>query len=219
MSTSENGYIVRLDESLVAGGDFADTGILRSAVSNLNHAADQVAQARVHWTGEEQDTDQYFTWDTYEYPDSPTLVSGTWYPLWVGGPFDLNVREDGTSYAVRVSIRAHSNHASNSANFAIGIVPQGDGDTELLVSGAPNFYKAWTITGTTFSWVDASQTVYLDEAQVARATRGVSTVDSVGGVELEVPWLRCMCWVWGQYTSSAEARLGGVYAAEFLTPS
>jgi len=209
MPSSELGHYVRFDEANVDSQEYCDTGISRRAIGNLDHLADQYAQQRVNWVSHSS---------LYLTQDAASITDDVYYPMWTSTPFDLHVREDLESYRCFVRLRVQSDDAVQSAVFRAILAPEGDAEADLFTAGV-NVFTTATITSATFAWVSGGSLIYLDRDHVRRATRTVSTVDSVGGTPVTATWLRARLHVWGARSNSqAEPRLGGVHLREYYHP-
>lgn len=210
MATSELGHYVRFDESEFAHRSPVDTGMSRRAIGNLDHLADQKSRILVNWPGH---SSGYYGRDA-----SSGYASDEWNFLWRSNYFDLHVQPERDTYRVRCAVRISSNHATDQAQFRFGIIPAGNDERSEVLANSTNITTA-NVTATTYSWADGNELVYLNERQVAQATRRISTVDSIGGAEVSVPWLRVGFVVWGKTVSAlGEARVAGAFAMEYLNP-
>lgn len=216
MTTSSLGLYTRFDESLVDDENPVDTGLMYRAINNLNHLADQYAQHRVNWvipagkSGLEVD------------PSGEALTETNRVFLYRSLPFDMHVREDGTTYDLLVWLRTQSNHATHTATFDAVLSPAAPGtaysDGERAAAGVN--VGTTTATSTTAAWSQVSPAALtLDQRMVARSTDRASTVDTVGGPERGVDWLRVELWVYcGVSDVLATPELSGVRAVEYLSP-
>lgn len=201
MATSEKGHYVRFDEALIDAQDFVDTGIARRALSNLDHLADQYAQTLCRWVS--YDLDQALTPTGAFHDDAPDVIDAdTWYRLWTSPAFDLPIRKSlHETYRCRLQMRTGVGGAPESTGttrFLASLAPLGMTPVEHVSPGA-NVADA-TLTGLpspNHDWRAASSLIYLDDAQMRRASRAVSAIDAVGGVAVSATWLRVQLVVYG----------------------
>lgn len=209
MATSELGYYVRHTESALDALDPCDTGMLRRALGNLNHIADQYAQRRIGWV--------------IPVGGSPFVTvsgeptAGKYYRLYTSTPFDLHVAADGASYPCRVRLRIKSGHANIKATFRACLSPVGRGATEVNVADVN--VAEMDVTGTAYAWTRAENLIWLDALRVREARTTVSTIDSIGGAPVGALWLRAELSVWvSVQDTELIAGLGGVELDEYVPP-
>lgn len=214
MASSELGHYVRFGESLMNADEGVDTGMMRRAVGNTNHVADQYAQTRCRWTLGSHQTPLGWPVDV----GSPAV--DTYYPIWSGVPLDHHVRlSKGAleTYRMRVRLRIDSNSGTDQAVFRAVLAFPGQAVAEREING-PNVAQ-FAVTSTTTAWVDGASLIYLDEYRVRAFRALASTLNSVGGGNVSAPWLRLQLTVFGKTISGGGApRLHGVELTEYVHP-
>jgi hypothetical protein len=226
VASSELGHYVRFDEALVEGASSAndplDTAIARAVTNNLDHLADQYGQVLINWVS--PSSGDYFG------IDEDTIEDERYYQLWRSAPFDMAVATflstatgelELQSYRCRCRMRLTSNHGSVSASFRAVLAPEGTltGEAALQTDTIPNATAAVAITSASAAWHNASSLIYLDAEGVRLATKRVTTVDSIGGTDVEPKWLRAQLTVYAKRTSSSAApRLSGVHLSQYYEP-
>ena len=209
MASSELGHYVRFGESLIGEDDFADAGMCRRALGNLDHLADQFAQVRVA---------SLFPSGDYASPYEASPSTGTFYEVWRSNSFDLHVKADGSSYPCRVRLRVTSNHASYAATFRAVLSWEGANHRAEALRNDDNVESVST-TSATVSWKQPAGLIYLDDDRVERAREDIAAIESVGGEERTGTRLRACLVVFGSIANAAaQARLHGALVHEFFEP-
>jgi hypothetical protein len=212
VGTSILGHYARFSEALIDTVEFADAGLCRRGLNNLNHLADQRGQTLVNWTGQNYYGTQYVT--TYEA--SP--VVDTYYEMWRSTTFDISVREDGESYRCRTRLLVTSNHATYAANVAAVLSWDGANDAAELARDLTNVTDV-TVQSASYAWTAEAapdNLVYLTADQVARARASAPVINAVGGAALSGVCLRARLVVYANIANvAASARLQGVQLVEF----
>ena len=209
MASSELGHYVRFNEALLGEDDFADAGMCRRAVGNLDHLADQLSQVRVA---------ALFPSGDYAAPYEASPVIATFYEVWRSNSFDLHVKGDGSSYRCRIRLRVTSAHASHAAAFRAALSWEGGPHLAEVLRNEENV-ESVAVTSASVSWQEPTSLVYLDPERVRQAREDLASIDSVGGEERTGTRLRACLVVFGSVANvAAQARLHGATVAEFYEP-
>lgn len=209
MATSELGHYVRFGEAQLAAGDFCDTGLLRRAIGNIDHLADQYAQPRVKWVGHSQTS----------YSPDVTIETFTYHEVWRSTRFDLHVQEDGSTYRCLARIRHGSNNATHGAQFKAVLAWPGASAPELAIDDINAVATVGYSASTTLGWTTFSTLIYLDAPRVGLASGRVSVIDSVGGRERSAVHVQAQLYVFGRVQNVlATPQIGGVELSEYLPP-
>lgn len=202
MATSTLGHYVRFGETAFNGLDPMDSGMSGRALGNLNHIADQYAQRRIAWVSHGS---------TLTFAE--TTDDDDWGLIWSSTPFDLHVRDDGTSYRCRLRMRASSDALMG---FRVALSAAGEGAAEVWTAETSNVASI-SVNGAA-AWYAASGLLYLDNSRVRRATQSVNTIDSIGGSAIAVRWLRAQLTVWAKSDGSSTPQLSGIELDEYYSP-
>lgn len=204
MATTTLQRYVRFGPATIDALDPCDAGMCGRALSNLNHLADQYAQARVNQLA-----------PAGEYLAASAKDPDVWGRVWTSTPFDIHVRADGSSYRARVRLRVSSASDTWTATFRAVLSPLSESASERDVAG-PNVGEV-SSTSSALAWEAPASLLYLDGPRVGRALREVATVDEVAGPVRTALWLRCNLAVWAKRNNvGATPRLSGVYLAEYM---
>jgi len=219
MSTSDDGVYTRFDESLLDDADFCDAGMLNRAIGNLNHLADQVSQNRVKWIlgagvgAYEVDSTLTPGTDSYFSDEGPINM------LWRSGPFDLHMRQSGETNRCRVRVHFESEDATHTATLRATLAPLGFAEIGIGDVTGVNTVQSDARAATTPTWFDMANLIYLDREWVRRARESVSSVDTIGGEDVLVTWMRVELVIASSISNaSAVAKLSGCELTEYLEP-
>jgi hypothetical protein len=193
MSTSEYSYRVLVDTAAVGDATHAlDARTSRIVLSNLNHLADEFAQARVSMSGTVSALSGkagYLTSRTPTAADTPYLV--------VSYTFPISVRALGQSYKLRVRVGGATANAAADATFRLVLSP-GPEAASLVLGASDASYTSAKTSSTTAAWLTGSSDgaanystmVEMSASQVAMCMTEFATTESLGGdaASVMVPW-------------------------------
>jgi hypothetical protein len=194
VATSEYEYRVLFDTNAVGDATAAlDARTARIILSNLNHLADEFAQARVAMSGTVaalSGKSGYLTSRTPVATNTPYLV--------VSYTFPLSIRAAGQSYKVRVRVGGATANAAAAATFRLVLSPGFDasaavsGPTDAsYTSGATSSTSAAWLTGASDGTNAYATMMELNSAQVDLCMAEFATSVSLGGdpASVNVPWV------------------------------
>lgn len=214
MSSSLYGGLVRSQDSLWSDYSPADTVFVRGLFNNACHLADQSAQVVCNW----RTTTNYVIRDRDAALNELGVYAST-YPIWASQPFCLRFREDGSSYRVRVRVRARLD-AAGSNRLRIALVGKNNpgsyvDDPRSLTYSMSSTTEAWL--SSPISGGDGNGNVYIPSAGEVLTDR--ATLDELSGSPTIVRWTPARIVVYavppGGGTTPIEIRLYGVHAAEY----
>lgn len=187
------------------------------AVNNLLHLADEYAQVRVAWIAPTEG-------EGYVTGRTASITADRWYPIASFGAFPIALRQDGSSYRLRVRLGGSSS-GGHAVKFRLVFAPQRDA-LDLVNTTAGDFiFETATTTSGTGAWLTGtSQGVEAWTTQVqippeyaATWMRETSTLSDIGGSAVGVQQCLVACSIFGSTANAASVpRLSGVYAAEFV---
>lgn len=163
-------------------------------LNNLNHYSDIFGQQRACWVKaagsavEEQNT-------------IPGASSVAWLPRLMTAPFPIAIREDGTSYRVRIHVGGEISSALYTATFAVVLAPTIvaqevlEGITtaptdSVWISNATASTTPVYLTGTSQGPSAYARMVTLTAQEVSQYTVATSTIKEIAGDASAVP--QCM---------------------------
>lgn len=148
-------------------------------------------------------------------PATPAV--GEYSEIFTFGPFRLTVGPDGVAYPIRVRIAGQKDAKAGTVSFRIVFGSAARVKTYFNSGGANMTDVTSAISGTTNAWRATDSTLLtLTAAQTAECLTTDSISDASGSYR-DVIAYKGVIGVFGQTTtSSAEAELGGLYAAEFV---
>jgi hypothetical protein len=208
MPSSERKHYLRFAHSRFAANEPFHAHA-RDLIGDVNHLADQFSQRRVAWVARE--AAHYF-----EPEGGASIAANTFYLLWRSLPFDIHVRENGESYALRTRLRGAISAGTGTASFRVVVAAEGHGRAYYGSLSNPNVSHRVT-SSTAHAWIEtASSVVHLDNAMVIQATRDAPSTDEIHGVPSVTTWLRATAEVWAATSSAASVpRLSGLQVDEF----
>lgn len=217
MSTSIHEGIVAVATTKFAGSnDPVGSAITRDVIlNNLCHYADEYGQVRVTWSG--QSVAGEFAVDYLEIDPELTTQIVTF------GPFPITLREDGSSYKMRVRIGGASS-AGHSVTFYAALVPYVESaafyaspPTDATWAGSTSSTSAAWLTGASLG-VNAYETmVGLSPSEATAALTPTATPRDLGGDRGSVVQALCVLNISATSTNVASSpRLYAVYAAEYV---
>lgn len=222
MATSEKGHYVRLDEALVEAQDFVDAGIHRRAISNLDHLADQYAQALIKWVA--PSTFPLGFQPFGEDPEPEELDHDVFHRIWTSWAFDLPVRKStGEAYRCRLRARIKAGPTAGTSDFAtfrFVLAPFGFSESELFTTGA-NVKEMSIFGGTAAQWqgTNDGSLIYLDASLTARARATVASLNTIGGNQIDAVWLRAQLVCFSMASAvTVYPELTGVDLSAYLHP-
>lgn len=197
------------------GADFSDyapvdTFVARDfLMNNAAHMADQAGQVRVNWM-----VDDGSSGITVINVGSVGLSP---YGRAIAfGPFPISIRDDGSSYRMRVRVRGYYNGGAGTGYYrlVLGGWSRSFADANLAdVTALPNV-KDLSVSSGTDGWItDASPVIYMNASQVADETRGLSVAGAAGGSAIYSARV-CMVYLHVFAVADNNWALTGVYGAE-----
>lgn len=209
MASSERKAYVRFKHGRFATDD-PFHAFARDIVGNVNHIADQFAQRRLVWVA--RDASQYFEPEI----GAGSITADAYYRVWQSCPFDLHVRDNGESYALRLRVRGARSAGSGTVTFRVVIASESHGRAYVLDLNNGNAGAAPS-SSATHAWLDIGPSIVrLSRDQVAQASRPAQAIDEIGGDVVDAAWLRCTAEVWASTTSTASVpRLSGLQVSEY----
>lgn len=215
MSTSEWGYVVDTDATILAATDTPLGNIgARAIVNNINHLSDEFAQVRLNWS--DPTGKGYATGAASAFTNIP-VFSDT---------FPLTLRQSGDSYRLRIRIGGYYTGAGATTATLRAIVSGGmtapgalrswggAGDREFLTAGLTTT-SAWATGASqgTNAWTDM---VYLPSALVT--TTQFTTIATVGGntAVVDVPFAQLTIYASSTAAAAHGVYVTGVYLAEYI---
>lgn len=213
MSTSLFEGLVRYQDS--AWGDYApaDAAQSRAVLSNVMHSADSCGQVLANWR----------TTDVNAVARVLTQAS-TWYAVWTSAALPIRVRGDGTSYRLRVRLRAAAGVAGT-VDFAVvmfgGTRALGIAGYEALDVGAP-YSETASSSSTSHAWLTLGgdglvhlPTTSIDTTEVSR-----TTLAEIGGAAVGVRYDVAKVAIFAKREAGSgattSALVSGLHAAEYI---
>ncbi|MCB9632911.1 MAG: hypothetical protein H6721_12340 [Sandaracinus sp.] len=191
-----------------------DTAWVRALASNAAHLADQSAQVVANW----RDDTRYVIRDRDAALNELGVYTST-YPIWASAPFHLRFRPDGSSYRIRIRIRARlDSSGSNVLRAAL------DTGSSLLAPSLDTRSLDFSMSSTTAAWLssptggDGNGNVYA--ANAAECLTDETTFDELGGDRVAMRTTKARIVIYGSPPGGTPVaiRLHGVHAAEFIGP-
>ena len=186
--SSENGGRILYDAATI-GANHKPVGSVASryvVANNINHYADIHAQQRVNFSGLSTKSNSVISTSETE-----ALVQ-----VFASGPFPIALREDGSSYRIRVSVGTAIANAASTGYVAVVLAPV-DTSREALLDAlaAPDdpasdavWYTTWTgstsaayRTGASLGPSAWTRMVGLSSGLVSEYTRPVAGLTDIGG--------------------------------------
>jgi hypothetical protein len=210
MASSERKAYVRFKDARLAT-DEPFHAFTREMVGNINHLADQFAQRRCAWVA--IDSSQYFDPEV----GAGSISADTYYRCWQSVPFDLHVRENGESYALRLRIRGARSGGSGTVSFRVAIAAESHARAYYTTLANGNVGAAAT-SSATHAWLEMGPALArLSTQHVSQATRVLTNaIDEIDGDAVRATWLRCTAEIWATTTSTASVpRFSGLQIDEY----
>jgi hypothetical protein len=198
-----------------------DAVFVRDVIAgNVLHGADCAARYFVNWMAPASGVWGGGAVQRYIQPISMTS-DPSWNQILRAGPFPLTVREDGTSYPIRVKVRGARSGGAGDVTFAVGVGDESVID-HVFEEAGDNAIIFEPFTSTTPAWgvpeIPASNLIQLTRAQVDAAMRRRPTIEDTGGTATEVELAEVYVFVWAKTTDTTNslARLHGLEVAEYV---
>lgn len=214
MSTSLFAGLIRSEAAHWDAYAPADTAFARGLASNAAHLADSSAQVVANWRADDfpisRDEDAAL---------NDLGVAARPYAIWSSQLFHHRMRPDGTSYRIRVRVRA----ATVNGNAAVirvivrgssGVVPNA-GEINALTYSFSSSTPAWLTGGT---GGDGSGNIYLRSGSEALTDRA-TLISLSPGDPTTVRYTASIVQIWGVPTGGGTGdriRIYGVHAAEYI---
>lgn len=211
MSTSLFEGLIRSEAGRWDAYDPADTAWARSILSNVMHAADSCGQVLANWRNNDA--------------NAVTRVltqASTWYAVWSSAALPIRLRGDGTSYPLRVRLRA-ARGTAGTVDFAVCVIGgrlTTDAGYDAINVGAPLAVTASSSSGT-HAWLTLSgSTINLSAGSVATTEIERSTLAEIGGAPVAVRYDTAKVLVFAKREAgssvSTSALVSGLHAAEYI---
>lgn len=213
MSSSLFDGLIRAQTSQWADYAPVDAAFARGLASNAAHLADSSAQVVANWRADD------FPISRDENAALNDLgVAARPYAIWSSQLFHHRMRPDGTSYRIRVRVRAATVNGNAAAIRVIvrgssGVVPNA-GEINALTYSFSSSTPAWLTGGT---GGDGSGNIYLRSGSEALTDR--ATLLALGGDPTTVRYTASIVQIWGVPTGGGTGdriRIYGVHAAEYI---
>lgn len=188
-----------------------DAAWSRAILSNVMHSADSCAQPLVNWRVADARS------------ASRTLTqASTYYVVWVSAALPIRMRGDGTSYRMRVRLRAAAGTAGT-VDYAVCVFGgrlSVDAGYDAIAVGAPLAVTA-SSSSTTHAWLTLSgSTINLSAGGVASTEIERSTLAEIGGAAMAVRYDAAKIAVFAKResgsSSSTSAQVSGLHVAEYI---
>ena len=186
--------------------------------NNLQSLADGMSRPLVNWVLADNATALQL---------SSPFNTNRFKPLWIGAPFPLSIRPDGTPYGVRVRLRGAANATGSTITARVVLATGTKADSASDALGREDNVLQGSTTSTTHAWLNlfdsdgnAAKVVTLTPEQVARGRKTFDTTDALSGNRVSVQWVeaRIEVWVDGNTTTSTKTfQLSGLHAYEVYT--
>lgn len=211
MSTSLFQGLIRSEAAEWDAQAPVDTAWARSILQNVMHSADECAQPLVNWR----------TSDANAATRVLTQAS-TWYAVWASAALPARLRGDGTTYPLRLRLRA-ARGTAGTVDFGVCIIGGRltvDAAYDALSVGAPVAATASTSNGTS-AWLTLSAAVINLSAGTGASTEiERSTLAEIGGAAMAVRYDAIKVVVMAKReagsSSSTSAILAGLHACEYI---
>lgn len=211
MSTSLFEGLIRSEAAQWDAYSPVDTAWARGILSNVMHSADSCGQVLVNWRNS----------DANAVPRVLTQAS-TWYAIWSSAALPIRLRGDGTSYPLRVRLRA-ARSTAGTVDFAVCVIGgrlTTDAGYDALAVGAPLAITASSSSGT-HAWLTLSgSTINLAAGGVASTEIERSTLVEIGGAAMAVRYDAAKVLVFAKReagsSASTSALVSGLHAAEYI---
>lgn len=213
MSTSLFKGLVRYQDSLWDDYSPVDTAQSRAVMSNVMHSADSCGQVLANWRVSDANS------------VTRVLTQGsTWYAVWCSAALPIRFRGDGTSYRVRVRLRAAAGVAGT-VDFAVVIFGGNrtiaDGGYDAVGVGAPLSATA-SSSSTSHAWLTLSSSglVYLPAGSVSTTEASRTTLAEIGGSAVGVTYDHAKIAIFAKREAGSgattSALISGLHAAEYI---
>lgn len=189
-----------------------DAAWSRALGSNAAHLADESAQVVANW----RDDTRYVIRDRDAALNELGVYVST-YPIWASAPFHLRFRPDGSSYRVRIRVRARLDSAGSNV-LRVGI----DTGSSLLAPTLDVRALDFSMSSTTSAWLssptggDGNGNVFVPNA--GECLTNEMTFSELGGERIAMRTTKARIVVWASPPGGTPVaiRLHGVHAAEFI---
>lgn len=216
MATSTQKCFVRYESGgWGVGNDPASSSLVRDGyVENACHLADSAGQVRVAWSSKGT------ALTAGDSVDKPAKIVSF-------GPFPLTLREDGSSFRMRVRLHATcSTVADQLVHLVLGDGSRAEAETYIAYSATssanPNHLVYRMTSATTPGWVDVYSPSLIDYAylradQTAPLLQSVSSPGAVSGASMRATSVyMAHLSVYAYQTSANAISINAVYAAEYV---
>lgn len=216
MATSNQKCFVRYEAGgWGVGNDPASAALVRdSYAENVCHLADSAGQVRVAWSSKGT---ALGAGDTVDQPGKVLSF----------GPFPLSIREDGSSFRVRVRVHATcSTVADQLIHVVLGDGSRAEAETYIAYSSSsssnPNHLVYRLTSATSPGWIDVyspslTDYAYLRADQTPALVGNVESPGEVSGASMRatsIYWAHLSVYVY--QTSANAVSINAVYAAEYI---
>lgn len=213
MSTSLFEGLVRYQDSVWTDLAPVDTAQSRAVMSNVMHSADSCGQVLVNWrVADARSASRVLT------------QASTWYAVWCSAALPIRFRGDGTSYRVRVRLRAAAGVAGT-VDFAVVIFggnrTVADGGYDSVGVTVPLSTTA-SSSSTSHAWLtlSASGLVYLPAGSVSTTEASRTTLREIGGSGVGVTYDHAKIAIFAKREAGSgattSALISGLHAAEYI---
>jgi len=184
-----------------------DTAWSRSIVQNVMHSADSCGQVLVNWrTSNANAASRVLT------------QANTWYAVLSFAALPIRLRGDGTSYPLRIRLRAASD-GPKAMDFAVCVVGgrlTTDAGYDAISVGSPLATFGASSTAT-HAWLTlTSGTINLSAGTGSTTEIERSTLAEIGGAAVGVRYDAAKVLVFAKSASSGTCYVSGLHAAEYI---
>lgn len=187
-----------------------DTAWSRAILSNAAHIADSSAQVVAAWRSDANPVIR-----DRDAAENELGVRSSDYVVWASQLFNLRFRPDGSSYRIRIRVRAATDSGTASTIRAIVYGPS----TVISPLTGNERVVSWTFSSTTAAWLtsptggDGNGNVYIPNAAECFADR--STPASLGGTPSSLRYTQARVRLWVTPASDT-VEIYGVSIAEYI---
>lgn len=211
MSTSLFEGLIRSESAQWDAYAPVDTAWARSIIQNVMHSADSSAQPLVNWRTSDANAAQRVL-----------TQASTYYAVWASAALPCRVRGDGTTYPLRLRLRA-ARGTAGTVDFAVCVVGGRltvDAAYDAIAVGTPLSSTASTSNGTS-AWLTLSAaSINLSAGTGASTEIERSTLAEIGGAAMAVRYDAIKVVVMAKReagsSSSTSAILAGLHACEYI---